>query len=295
LNIHLVNHNENDFVVLFFTFFTDILSQCSRMPNDANIATQAVCALLLDTSLHQPLSLPPMMDSLAALLSIHSSVLIFCLESRQSTALAMKKILVSISNTESRDPRDPAAIATIMLNLCHSSCRDSSIVTLLAMSIENMKTSRAAPYAVHKFCTSPFVALLWQHANNSPRECSDSMITYAASEYNVIGITACVLRSMLPVYVTMCDVKAIQCEEYLLSMTTAETQTCDQTIKENAACSIDCAAFVTKVSSDRKCMESSFSIQEVVSHVAQQTCADNSGKGFLVFLANKALWRLAYL
>jgi hypothetical protein len=128
------------------------------------------------------------------------------------------------------------------------------------------------------------IALLWQHANTSPRECSDSMITYVGSASGSSGeMSTCVLRSMLPVYVAMCDAKAIQCEEMLTSMSAAEMGACDHTIDVNGAvCTSECASFVAKVSSGSKCAESVMSIREVVAHAANQTCAD-SGKGCVIF------------
>jgi hypothetical protein len=134
------------------------------------------------------------------------------------------------------------------------------------------------------FCASPVIALLWQHANTSPRECSDSMISYVGSASGSSGgMTTCVLRSMLPAYVAMCDAKAIQCEEMLTSMSAAEMGACDHTIDVNGAvCTSECASFVAKVSSGSKCAESVMSIREVVAHAANQTCAD-SGKGCVIF------------
>ena len=96
-------------------------------------------------------------------------------------------------------------------------------------------------------------------------------------------MTTCVLRSMLPAYVAMCDAKAIQCEEMLTSMSAAEMGACDHTIDVNGAvCTSECASFVAKVSSGSKCAESVMSIREVVAHAANQTCAD-SGKGCVIF------------
>jgi hypothetical protein len=228
-------------------------------------------------------TLTPVFDSLAHLLSTNLSFLAVCLDSNSLSAPAMKKLLLAISATESRDPRDPSAVATNMLNLCHSSCVDSSTATLLAMAVDPLQISRSDPQIIQSFCTSSVIALLWQHANNSPRECSDSMITYVGREYNDIGLTTCALRSMLPVYVAMCDAKAIQCEQSLLSMTSAEMQSCGQAMEGNAGCSADCAAFVAKVSSGAKCMENALSIQEVVAHAAQQTCADSGECRVIVF------------
>jgi hypothetical protein len=269
------------FLSLFLTHFPDILSQCFRLSNNVTPATRAVCTLLVDASTQQPSTLPAIIHSLATLLSRDFSFLAVCLESGTSSAPAMTKLLRAISNTESRDPRDPAAVATNLLNLCHSSCRDSSTATLLAMAVDPATKSRSAPQFVQSFCSNPSIALLWQHANNSPRECSDSMITYVGSEYNGIGITTCALRSMLPVYVAMCDAQAIQCEQSLLSMA-SEAQACEQSTDGSAACSVKCAAFVANVSSS-KCMENAFSIQEVVAHAAQQSCGDSGKHGLVLF------------
>lgn len=103
------------------------------------------------------------------------------------------------------------------------------------------------------------------------------MITYAEIVPGSMGLTACALRSMLPVYVAMCDAKAIQCEESFHSMTAAEMTACDLTINGNGTCSSECASFVAKMSSGPKCMESVFSIHDVVAHAANRTCA-GSGK-----------------
>jgi hypothetical protein len=96
---------------------------------------------------------------------------------------------------------------------------------------------------------------------------------------------------MLPVYVAMCDAKAIQCEESLLSMT-AEAQACNQTVEGNSACSADCSGFVTKVSSGSKCMESALSIQEVVAYAAQQTCGDSGKHAGILFALHYLLGAL---
>jgi hypothetical protein len=151
------------------------------------------------------------------------------------------------------------------------------------MAVDTVRKSRSGPQIVQSFCTSPLIALLWQHANNSPRECSDSMITYVGSEYNVMGMTTCALRSMLPLYVATCDAKAVRCEESLLSMA-VEAQACDQTMEGSAPCSADCAAFVAKVSSGSKCMESALSIHEAVAHAVQQTCGDSGKLGLFLFV-----------
>lgn len=259
------------------------MSQCSRLSKSATSATRAVCALLLDAA-SQPSTLFPIIDSLATLLSRDLNPLTVCLESKYPTAPAMKKLLLSISNTESRDPRDPTATATNLLNLCHSSCRDSSTATLLAMAADSIKVGQSGRQMFPSFCASPVIALLWQHANTSPRECSDSMISYVGSASGSSGgMTTCVLRSMLPAYVAMCDARAIQCEEMLTSMSDAEMGACDHTIDVNGAvCTSECASFVAKVSSGSKCAESVMSIREVVAHAANQTCAD-SGKGCVIF------------
>ena len=249
------------------------MSQCSRLSNSSTPSTRAVCYVLLNASTHHPSTLPSIIDSLATLLSSDLSPLAVCLESKYSTAPFMKKLLLAISNTESRDPRDPSATATNLLNLCHSSCRDSSTATLVAMAVDSIIIGRSGTQTFPTFCTSPVIALLWQHANNSPRECSDSMITYVGDVYGDTGVSTCVLRSMLPAYVAMCDSTAIQCEESVLSMTAAETNACFHKIQENGPCPSECASIVAKVSS--KCMKSVLSIHEVVLHAANQTCDDS--------------------
>jgi len=268
------------------SFAPDILSQCNMLPNIATSATRAVCALLLDAPVS---TLPPIIDSLATLLSKDLSPLTVCLESKNPTAPAMKKLLLAISSTESRDPRDPTATATNLLNLCHSPCRDSSTATLLAMVADSIKTSQSGQQMFPSFCTSPVIALLWQHANNSPRECSDSMITYVGTVSGDMGVTACGLRSMLPVYIAMCDAQAIHCEETFMSMPAAERDACDHTMEGNGDCSSECASFVAKVSSGPKCMETVFSVHEVVAHAANQTCADSAA--LVMAYSKRSGWR----
>ena len=110
------------------------------------------------------------------------------------------------------------------------------------------------------------------------------MIAYAEIVPGSMGLTACALRSMLPVYVAMCAARAIQCEESFHSMTAAEMTACDHTINGNGTCSSECASFVAKMSSGPKCMESVFSIHDVVAHAANRTCA-GSGKHVAQFCA----------
>ena len=67
------------------------------------------------------------------------------------------------------------------------------------------------------------ITLLWQHANNSPRECSDSLVSIASS---YIGVSSCVMQSMLPAYLALCDSKAMQCERTVREAA-AEEKACD--------------------------------------------------------------------
>jgi hypothetical protein len=122
------------------------------------------------------------------------------------------------------------------------------------------------------FCTNPVMALLWQHASNSPRECSDSLITIVS---NQIGVTPCALRSLLSTYVALCDAHAIHCEETVLAIPAAEAKACDRVIETSEACSSDCAAFVHKFASGSRCLESLASNQEVYAHAVNQTCSDS--------------------
>ncbi len=188
--------------------------------------------------------------------------------------MVMQDLLLAISKTESRDPRDPAATATNLLNTCYSSCADSSIAVLLALAADSERRSQSGPSMYASFCTNPVMALLWQHASNSPRECSDSLISIVSKE---VGLTPCALRSLLPTYVALCDAHAIQCEETVLAMPAAEAHACDRMVETSEPCSSDCAAFVHKFASGSRCMESMFSNQEVYAHAVIQTCSD-SGK-----------------
>jgi hypothetical protein len=255
---------------------SEILSQCSRLLNSATSATRAVCALLWDVSAHHSSTLPFVIENLATLLSAGLNPLEVCLSSESPSAPSMKMLLRAISIAESRDPRDPTAVATNLLTLCFSSCRDSSITTLLALATDSIISGQSGPQYFPSFCTSPVMALLWQNANNTPRECSDSMMAYMGSVSSSTGLTTCVLRSILPAYVALCDAKAVHCEEKMLAMTAAEANACQHTIESSATCSSECSSYVDKVSSDSKCMEGIWSIREVLAYTAAQTCADSS-------------------
>jgi hypothetical protein len=158
------------FCVLLINFFCppDLTSQCSRLPIGASSATRAVCSHISTVSAQD------VFESLATLLSDELNHVAVCMH---SASVAMKGLLLAISKTESRDPRDPAATATNFLNTCFSSCSDSSISVLLAVATESERLSESGTSIFASFCTNPVMALLWQHASNSPRECSDSLIT----------------------------------------------------------------------------------------------------------------------
>jgi hypothetical protein len=218
-----------------------------------------------------------LLDNLATLLGNDLSPVSVCLESRQNGASAMKALLQAISNTESRDPRDPTAAATNLLNLCFSSCRDTSTATLLgATAVRQMPSG---PQVFSRFCTDPVMALLWQHANNSPRECSDAMIASldGSALQSIFGrnVTTCVLRSMLPAYVALCDARTIRCEETMLAIPTAEIVACQDMFVEGKTCSSQCALLANQLSSGDKCFESLWSVQEAVAYAANQTCGDS--------------------
>jgi hypothetical protein len=142
-------------------------------------------------------------------------------------------------------------------------------------------TSQSKNQMFGSICTSPKMALLWQHANNSPRECSDSMITYVGTSSILANMTICALRSILPAYVAICDAKAIQCEELTLA-TDNEAKSCQQMIESNGPCSFECSLYSQKMSTGSKCLENVMSIREVLANVVNQTCAD-SGKHALMF------------
>ncbi len=247
------------------------MAQCSPLPFDATSATRAVCNHISEVSAHQPSMLPSYYDSLAALLSSDLNHFQVCLEKQPS----MKFLLRAMSRTDSHDPRDPTATATNLLNICFSSCADSSTTILLAVAADSVAWGRSRSSSVDfSFCTHPLMSLLWQHAINSPRECSDSMISIVSTK---LRITPCALRSMLPTYVALCDAKSIQCEEAMLAMTPAESVAC-AVLGQNATvpCSTECAALAHKLSGS-KCMESVFSNEQVLAYVVNETCSE-SGK-----------------
>jgi hypothetical protein len=137
----------------------------------------------------------------------------------------LHKLLLAISETESRDPRDTKAAATNLLNVCYSACKPASTSVLLALAAESTRADRQPGPEMFRnnFCTNPLLALLWQHANNSPRECSDSLVSIASS---YIGVSACVMQSMLPAYLALCDSKTMQCERTVREAA-AEEKACD--------------------------------------------------------------------
>ncbi len=241
----------------------DLTSQCSRLPIGASSATRAVCSYISTVSAQD------VFESLATLLSDELNHVAVCMH---SAPVAMKGLLLAISKTESRDPRDPAATATNFLNTCFSSCSDSSISVLLAVATHSERLSESGTSVFASFCTNPVMALLWQHASNSPRECSDSLITIVSDQ---IGVTPCALRSLLPTYVALCDAHTIQCEETILAMPAAEAKACDRVIETSDACSSDCAAFVRKFASGSRCLERLASYKEVYAHAVNQTCSDS--------------------
>ena len=260
-------------------FRREISSQCSQLPNNAASATRAVCGVLKPALLaNAPANYTSaLLDNLATLLGNDLSPVSVCLESRQNGASAMKALLQAISNTESRDPRDPTAAATNLLNLCFSSCRDTSTATLLgATAVRQMPSG---PQVFSRFCTDPVMALLWQHANNSPRECSDAMISSldGSALQSIFGrnVTTCVLRSMLPAYVALCDARTIRCEETMLAIPSAEIVACQDMFVEGKTCSSQCALLANQLSSGDKCFESLWSVQEAVAYAANQTCGDS--------------------
>ena len=194
-----------------------------------------------------------------------------CLDSKDPSATVVKRMLQAISNTESRDPRDASATATILLNLCFSSCREPSTTILLAMYAA--RTAQSSPQIYSRFCTDPVMALLWQHANNAPRECSDALIASldATALRDIFGrnVTRCVLRSLLAAYVALCDARAIRCEETFPLISMADFADC-------TPCSPSCFAAINALSVGDKCFESLWSVQEAIAYVAYETCGDSS-------------------
>ncbi len=255
-------------------FASDIMAQCSRMqsnPESVSRSTFAVCKVVLDGAAGSNQLFLSTIHSLATLLGSDLRTLDICLESVNNLS-GMKSLLHAISSTESRDPRDPTASATHLLNLCFSSCRDASTSTLLGLAAVNSasmksKESGAGP----RYCTNPSLVLLWHHAKNSPRECSDSLV--ASLDFGH-GLTKCAMRSMLSVYIALCDAHAIKCEDSMLSLTAAELNACENVIKFNGTCSSECLTLVQRLSSD-KCLESQWSIADAFAHFANATCADS--------------------
>jgi hypothetical protein len=139
---------------------------------------------------------------------------------------------------------------------------------LAAVNSASMKSKESG--AGPRFCTNPDMVLLWHHAKHSPRECSDSLV--ASLDFGN-GHTKCVMRSMLSVYIALCDAHAIKCEDSMLS--SDELNACENVIKNNGACSSECMTLVQKLSSGDKCLESQWSIAEAFAQSANATCADS--------------------
>ena len=266
-------HTQTSFLksscMLHHICFADIISQCRELTLQASSATRILCSRLM--SGHFPSS------QVATLLSVDLNPLDMCVFETDSI---MNELLLLISSTESRDPRDPKSPATNFLNICHSACRQSSTAVLLALVSESLRIDQHPGSEMFRdsFCTNPVLALLWQHANNSPRECSDSLISIV-SYY--IGMPACVLRSMLPSYVAMCDAQAVQCEQALLDVA-VHANACNVTaLHQSAGCTPQCSDYVQKLSnmqmnhSGLRCLESMSSIQEILADNAHKTCSSS--------------------
>jgi hypothetical protein len=253
------------------------VSQCSNLPNDVTSATVAVCNLIKSHPVHAQ---PELFHNLATLLGSDLDAINVCIESGQQSASAMKMLLQAISRTESRHPRDPSATATILLNLCHSSCRDVSTSMLLGVAAIN-KTMTNPSKLFPRFCTNPAIALLWQHANNSPRECFDSMIANlnddACHELFGDGVTPCVLRSLLPAYVALCDQRTIDCEESMIAIPEHQLTACLSVKDGNGMCDPQCAALISQLSSGQQCFERTAAVREALAQISNSTCSD-SGK-----------------
>ena len=261
-------------------FCVEIMSQCfyflhSIMPNAATSATIAVCNLINAYPINAQAGI---IRNLATLLGSDLSAINVCVESSQQSASAMKMLLQAISRTESRHPRDPAATATLLLNLCFSSCRDVSTSMLLGLAAV-IKTTTKPSKLPSRFCTNPAFALLWQHANNAPRECFESMITNlnheALHEVFGVGVTPCVLRSLLPAYVALCDQRTIDCEEMILTIPDHQMNSCLLTKDVNHMCDPQCTALVKQLSSGERCFERTAAVQEALSQVSNSTCSDS--------------------
>jgi hypothetical protein len=218
-------------------------------------------------------------NALATLLGSDLNPLVVCLDYKSSnpSAATMKMLLQAISDTETRDPRDSSAVATKLLNLCFSPCRESSISLFLGL-IAALKAS-SGPQIFSRFCTDPVMALLWQHANSTPRECSDAAISFLDHGImrDIFGrnITTCVLRSLMPSYVALCDKKTILCEEAMLAIPSAEIQPFKDMFESDRPCTPQLSALANTFASGNKCFERLWSVQEAIAYVANQTCLDS--------------------
>jgi hypothetical protein len=252
----------------------DIMTQCFNLPSAATSATIAVCSLIKS----HPINNQAIIHNLATLLGSDLDTTTVCIESSYPSASAMKMLLQAISRSESRHPRDPAAAATNLLNTCFSSCRNVSTATLLGLSAV-IKTMSNPRNMMSSFCTNPAIALLWQHANNSPRECFDSMIANfddgALLELFGGGVTTCILRSMLSAYVSLCDQRTIECEESMLLIPDHQLKSCLLVQDAKAICDPQCAALVNQLSSGQQCFERTAAVRETLAQISDSTCTDS--------------------
>jgi hypothetical protein len=134
---------------------------------------------------------------------------------------------------------------------------------------------------VPRFCTNPALALLWQHANNSPRECFESLVaTFDKDMLNALfgnGVTTCVLRSLLPAYISLCDQRTIECEESVQAIPEQQFQSCLLMQGLSRQCDPQCIYLLNQLSSGQKCFERTAAVRETLAQISNLTCSD-SGK-----------------
>jgi hypothetical protein len=277
--------------------------------SDATAASHAVCKLLIsEWQSMNSVKQQSYHESLAILLGNDLNPLSVCLISPSSpTKPAMHNLLLAISQTESSDPRDSTATASNLLSLCFSSCKNSSTAVLLGLIALGKS---AAPKQFPSFCTNSAMDLMWHLANNAPRECSDSLIASWQGNYHrdytglleLFGrnVTPCVLQTLLPAYVAMCDTTSIQCENYMHEITEAELSSCESVFETTGTCSSQCAALANRLSTHDlyrinsldpiNCFKNMWSIQEVIAQSSKETCGDS--RAFVNSTMGRSDWQM---
>ncbi len=91
------------------------------------------------------------------------------------------------------------------------------------------------------------------------------------------GVTPCVLRSLLPAYVALCDQRTIDCEELMLAIPEHQLTECLLVQEGNGMCDPQCASLLSQLTSGQQCFERTAAVREALAQISYSTCSD-SGK-----------------